>query len=95
LVKVLYVKDPLCFKAAITISLEVLSEFDDVPLREFVDSISSTVGGLRLEASPEVEKRLRNCIEKIKETKTYHWLREDFKNALYDIEIQLNKKMVS
>jgi hypothetical protein len=95
LIGLLYVKDPLCFKAAISISLEVLSDFDDGILREFVDSIPSTVGRLSLEAAPEVEERLRNCLVQLKETKTYHWLREDFKNALYNIEIQLNKKMVS
>ncbi|MFB3164808.1 hypothetical protein ABLO26_25955 [Neobacillus sp. 179-J 1A1 HS] len=91
----LYIKDPLSFKSAIFISLEVLSNYDNGLLREFVASIPSTVGRVRLETSMEVEASLTSCINEFKETKTYHWLREDFKNALYDIEIQLNKKMVS
>jgi hypothetical protein len=91
----LFIKDPLCFKASISISLEVLSHYDNGLLREFVESIPSTVGRARLETSPEVEGSLRRCMSEFKKTKTYHWLREDFKNALYDIEIQLNKKMVS
>jgi hypothetical protein len=91
----LYVKDPLCFKASISISLEVLSEFNHGLLRDFVNTIPSKVGRVVLEAPSEVEEQLRRCILQFKETKTYHWLREDFKNALYDIEIQLNKKMVS
>ncbi|WP_307193412.1 hypothetical protein [Neobacillus niacini] len=89
----LYVKDPLCFKASIDISLEVLSEIDDGLLREFVDSIPSSVSWVSLETTSEVEESLKCCLVKFKETKTYHWLREDFKNALYDIEIQLNKKV--
>jgi hypothetical protein len=91
----LFVKDPLCFKASISISLEALSHYDNGPLREFVESIPSSVGRVRLETTPEVEESLKSCMNEFKETKTYHWLREDFKNALYDIEIQLNKKMVS
>jgi hypothetical protein len=91
----LFVKDPLCFKASISISLEALPLYDNGLLREFVESIPSSVGRVRLETSPEVEERLISCLNEFKETKTYHWLREDFKNALYDIEIQLNKKMVS
>jgi hypothetical protein len=91
----LFVKDPLCFKASISISLEALPHFGNSLLREFVESIPSSVGRVRLEASPEVEERLKSCLNEFKQTKTYHWLREDFKNALYDIEIQLNKKMVS
>jgi hypothetical protein len=91
----LYVKDPLCFKASISISLEVLSQYDSDLLRGFVESIPSTVGKISLETSPEMEECLNSCLGKFKETKTYHWLREDFKNALYDIEIQLIKSMVS
>jgi hypothetical protein len=91
----LFVKDPLCFKASISISLEALSHYDNGLLREFVESIPSSVGKVRLETSPDVEESLKSCMNEFKETKTYHWLREDFKNALYDIEIQLNKRMVS
>jgi hypothetical protein len=91
----LFVKDPLCLKASISISLEVLSHYDISLLREFVQSIPSSVGRVRLETSQEVEDSLKSCMNEFKETKTYHWLREDFKNALYDIELQLNKKMVS
>ena len=91
----LFVKDPLCFKASISISLETLPNYNNSLLREFVESIPSSVGRVRLETTPEVEERLKSCMNEFKETKTYHWLREDFKNALYDIEIQLNKKMVS
>lgn len=90
----LFVKDPLCFKASISISLEVLSQYDSL-LREFVESIPNSVGRVRLETSPEVEESLKSCLNEFKKTKTYYWLREDFKNTLYDIEIQLNKKMVS
>ncbi|MFJ5759284.1 hypothetical protein ACIQAA_09175 [Neobacillus sp. NPDC093182] len=91
----LFIKDPLCFKAAISVSLEVLSHYDKGLLREFVESIPSSVGRVRLETLPEVEESLKSCLNEFKKTKTYYWLREDFKNALYDIEIQLNKKMVS
>jgi hypothetical protein len=91
----LFVKDPLCFKASISIFLETLPHYDNSLLREFVESIPSSVGRVRLEASPEVGESLKNCMVEFKMTKTYHWLREDFKNALYDIEIQLNKRMVS
>lgn len=91
----LFVKDSLCFKASISISLEALPHYDNGLLREFVESIPSSVGRLRLVASPEVEEQLINCMNEFKETKTYLWLREDFKNALYDITIQLNKKKVS
>ncbi|KGM46073.1 hypothetical protein P9D43_28925 [Neobacillus niacini] len=89
----LYIKDPLSFKASIDISLEVLSEFADGLLKEFVDSIPSSVDRVSLETTSEVEESLKFCLVKFKETKTYHWLREDLKNALYDIEIQLNKKV--
>lgn len=89
----LYVKDPLCFKASISISIEVLSEFNHGLLQKFIDTIPSKVGRVVVEALPEVEEQLRRCIHQFKETKTYHWIREDFKNALYDIEIQLNKKV--
>ncbi|WHY00434.1 hypothetical protein [Neobacillus sp. DY30] len=91
----LYVKDLLSFKSAISISLEVLSNYDNGLLREFLATIPSTVGRARLETTMEIEESLKSCMKEFKQTKTYHWLREDFKNALYDIEIQLNKKMVS
>jgi hypothetical protein len=91
----LFIKDPLCFKASISISLEVLSQYDNGLLREYVESIPGTVERVRMETSTEVEERLKSCVNEFKKTQTYHWLREDFKNALYDIEIQLNKKMVS
>jgi hypothetical protein len=92
----LYIKDPLCFKESITISLEVFSgsgEFEF--LQDFIGKMPSTVSAINFDISMEIEKDLLRCIYKFKETKTFYYLREDFKNILYDIEIQLNKKMVS
>lgn len=92
----LYIKDPLCFKESITISLEVLSGGGDYEaLQGFIGKIPSTVSTINLDIPMEIEVALLHCIDKFKETRTYYYLREDFKNALYDIEIQLNKKMVS
>lgn len=90
---VLYVSDPLSFKESILISLEALSDQEFNQLREFVDLVPSSVGRLSLETCKEIEEELKSCINHFKETKTYHYLREDFKNSLYDIEIQVNKKI--
>jgi hypothetical protein len=89
----LYLKDPLCFKEFISISLEVLPHNKYHNLKEFVQSIPSTVGLTKVDAPKEIEECINSCISEFKNTKTYFWLREDFKNALYDIEIQLNKKI--
>ncbi|MDQ0974586.1 hypothetical protein QFZ31_004464 [Neobacillus niacini] len=90
----IHLKDPLCFKESITISLEALSGMGIYEhLRDIVDTIPSTVNRMCLGTSRDIEESLGSCIDKFKETKTYHYLREDFKNALYDIEIQLNKKV--
>lgn len=88
----LYLKDPLSVKESISILLEVLSNdrvYDQ--LKEFVDSIPSAVGQISMETTKEFEASLKNCIHEFMNTKTYFWLREDFKNSLYDIEIQINK----
>ncbi|MEH7274099.1 hypothetical protein, partial [Neobacillus vireti] len=83
----LYISDPLSFKESILISLEVLPEYGE--LRGFAETIPKIVGSIRLDTSMEMENKIGCCIKKFKETKTYFWLREDFKNSLYDIEIQV------
>lgn len=88
----LYLKDSLSAKESISILLEVLSNdrvYDQ--LKEFVDSIPSAVGQINMDTTKEFEASLKNCINEFMKTKTYFWLREDFKNSLYDIEIQINK----
>jgi hypothetical protein len=87
----LYISDPLSFKESILISLEALSDYEY--LREFVESIPSSVGVLKLDPSGEVAEGIKGCLAEFKTTKTFFWLREDFKNALYDIERQLNKQV--
>jgi hypothetical protein len=88
---VLYVSDPLSFKESMLISLEALSEYEY--LREFIETIPSSVSVLKLNPSRDVAEGIKSCLEEFKTTKTYFWLREDFKNTLYDIEIQLNKRI--
>jgi hypothetical protein len=87
---VLYVSDPLCFKESILISLEALSDSEYNHLKEFVEVVPSSVGRMSLDTSKEVKEELKRCINNFKETKTYHYLREDFKNSLFDIELQVN-----
>lgn len=91
--KLLYLKDPLCFKEFLSISLEVLPQVRYNHLNEFVHRIPGTVEPMSLDTSREIDDSINSCIEEFKTTKTYFWLREDFKNAVYDIEIQLNKKI--
>jgi hypothetical protein len=94
LLRMLHIKDPLCFKESISISLEALSSISEFNhLREFVGTVPSTVSRTSVDTSKEIGESLLRCIDNFKKTKTYHYLREDFKNALYDIEIQLNKKV--
>lgn len=90
----LSLKDPLSVKESISILLEVLSNdrvYDQ--LKEFVDSIPSVTGQISMDTSKEFEVSLKNSINEFMKTKTYFWLREDFKNSLYDIEIQINNKI--
>jgi hypothetical protein len=87
----LYIKDPLCFKESIFIALEALANNKYVHLEEHVGSITS--GRVSFDFSNEVEESFKECISEFKETKTFFWLREDFKKVLYDIEIQLNKRV--
>lgn len=90
----LYLKDPLRVKESISVLLEALSrDRAHDQLKEFVDSIPSVVGQISMDTSKEFEVSLKNCINEFRKTKTYFWLREDFKNSLYDIEIQINKKI--
>lgn len=91
----LYIKDPLCFKESILISLEALSDANYDLLKEFVQTIDNSAGVVKLDTTVEVEESLSRCIKEFKEKKTYFWLREDFKNSLYDTELQVNKNIVS
>ncbi|MEH7180565.1 hypothetical protein [Neobacillus vireti] len=87
----LYVSDPLCFKESMLISLEALSGYGF--LRGFIESIPSTNTKVSIETTKEIEDQVKSCIKEFKGTKTYFWLREDFKNILYDIEIQAMDKI--
>jgi len=91
----IYISDSLGFKEAILISLEVFSDSKYFPLKEWVQSIPNKVGLSisSFELTPDLEESIRSCISEFKKTKAYFWLREDFKNILYDVEIQLNKKV--
>ncbi|EKN66464.1 hypothetical protein BABA_15182 [Neobacillus bataviensis LMG 21833] len=80
------------FKEAMCISLEVSSDGKYFPLKEWVQSIPNDAGLSSFELTPELEESVRSCIDEFKKTKTYFWLREDFKTILYDVELQLNKK---
>lgn len=91
--RLINIKDPLCFKESMSIALEALSNNKYDQLREFVALIPNKVGRISLDTSKEIENRLKRCINDFKVTKSYFWLREDFKNSLYDIEIQVNKKI--
>ncbi|MDQ6600378.1 hypothetical protein [Bacillus salipaludis] len=88
-----YLKDPLCFKESILISLEVVSENNYLPVKNFAQSIPSVVKDGRFDTPQELEECIVSCINEFKKTKTYIWLREDFKNILIDVEGQLNKKV--
>ncbi|WHY91255.1 hypothetical protein QNK12_27055 [Neobacillus cucumis] len=87
-----YLKDPICFKESILISLEVVSDNNYMPVKSFAQSIPSILKDSRFDTSPELEECIVSCINEFKKTKTYIWLREDFKNILIDVEEQLNKK---
>lgn len=89
----LYLNDPISFKESMLVSLEILCEKKYPQLKDYIKSIPSAVGRISLEPSPEIAESLKNCIAHFKQTKTYFWLREDFKNSIYDIEIQLNKRI--
>jgi len=89
----IYVSDSIRFKEAVSIALEVFSDRKYFPLKEWVQSIPNNVGLNRFELTTELEESIRSCISEFKKTKAYFWLREDFKNILYDVEIQLNKKV--
>ena len=91
----IYLNDPLSFKEAFLISLEVLSNDKYVKLKEFIESIPSTINQMNLAISKEMETSLKSCISEVKKTKTYYWLREDFKNVINEIERQQYNKKVS
>ncbi|PEQ82697.1 hypothetical protein CN481_24640 [Bacillus sp. AFS006103] len=88
-----YFKDPVCVKEALLVALEVLPENKNNQLKELVAFIPSTVERTHFEIPIGMIDDFKSCIIEFKKTKTYLWLREDFKNALYDMEIQLNKKI--
>ncbi|QCJ44779.1 hypothetical protein FAY30_24445 [Bacillus sp. S3] len=88
----IFVSDSLGLKETMLISLEVFSDSKYPALKEWAQSIPTDAGQSSFELTPELEERLRSCINEFKKTKTYFWLREDFKNIVYDVELQLNKK---
>lgn len=85
----IYLKDPLCFKESILVSLEVFSDNRNTQLKEWAKSIPNTISRKNFEIPKEIEESLKACLNEFKKTKTYFWLREDFKNSLYDIETQI------
>jgi hypothetical protein len=85
----IYILDPISLKESILITLEVYS---NNRLKEWAKSIPSVVGRTCIEVPRELEESLISCIEEFKKTKTYLYLREDFKNSLYNIELQLKNK---
>ena len=88
-----YLKDPVCVKEALYVALEVLPGNKYSQLKQIVAVIPSTVGRTNWEVPKELKLNIFSCITEFKQMKTYLWLREDFKNALYDLEIQLNRKV--
>ncbi len=88
-----YLKDPVCIKEALSIALELLPDNKYCQLKESVALIPSIVGCTNWEIPEELKEDLIRCIKEFKPSKTYLWLREDFKNELYDMEIQLNRKI--
>ncbi|MEH6958014.1 hypothetical protein [Neobacillus drentensis] len=88
-----YLKDPVCVKQALLVALEVLPENKYSQLKQIVAFIPNTVGRTNWEVPKKLRERVLSFITEFKQMKTYLWLREDFKNALYDLEIQLNRKI--
>ncbi len=88
-----YLKDPICVKQALLVALEVLPQNKNNHLNELVTFIPSTVSRTNWEVPKELREMVLSFITEFKQMKTYLWLREDFKNALYDLEIQLNRKI--
>ncbi|WP_144550553.1 hypothetical protein [Bacillus sp. X1(2014)] len=88
-----YLKDPVSIKEALSVALEVLPDNKYNQLKESVAWIPIIVGRTKWEIPEELKEDLIHCIKEFKQSKTYFWLREDFKNALYDMEIQLDRKI--
>jgi hypothetical protein len=57
-------------------------------LKRLLNRVPNNLSSETLATSMEEKKQLKECIHAFKQTKTYHWVREEFLQELKDIERQ-------
>ncbi|WP_342515532.1 hypothetical protein [Sutcliffiella sp. FSL R7-0096] len=89
----LKVRDVYALKESLKVAHEVtysdLSFFQNQAIRSFTKNISSD--NIKMKLSPSLRKDLILCLNIFKSSRTWHWLKEDFKNAVDDFIYILNK----
>jgi hypothetical protein len=86
------IPNPFTFKTSMDIALEVtfpvLASETHENLMSLVKRIPNYLRHETLTATPEEKNQLKECIQIFKQSKTCIWIREDFLQALNDIERQ-------
>lgn len=88
----LNIPNPFTFKTSLDIALEVT--FPVLPadthenLKDLVNKVPNHLWPETIAASQQEKSDLKECIQAFKQTKTCSWMREDFLEALNDIERQ-------
>jgi hypothetical protein len=88
----LTIPNPFTFKTSMDIALEVtfpvLASETHENLLSLVKRVPNYLRSGMLTATPEEKTQLKECIQAFKQSKTCSWIREDFLQALNDIERQ-------
>ncbi len=88
----LTIQNPFTFKVSMDIALEVtfpvLASETHENLMSLVKRVPNYLSVETLTATPEDKIQLKECIHAFKQSKTCSWIREDFLQALNDIERQ-------
>jgi hypothetical protein len=88
----LTIRNPFTFKTSMDIALEVtfpvLTSETHENLMCIVKRVPNYLRPETLTATPEEKSHLKECIQAFKQSKTCSWIREDFLQALNDIERQ-------
>ncbi|TLS38675.1 hypothetical protein [Pseudalkalibacillus caeni] len=93
--KKIYVSNPANLKEALTIAIEATGTILTTTQREnlsmFVNEIPNKIQEEELSIEPETNKDFIFCLEHFENTRTFHWLRENFYEILLDFKRELLK----
>jgi len=90
----LSITNPFTFKESLLVAVEVTDSFLNHlqigQIYEIINKVPNSLPDVTITLSSTLTFALKSCIQSFKQTATYNWLREDFKEAITDIEQQLN-----